>query len=196
MYGFEPEGGPRCRGTDFSPKRLSRSCARWTVLTSQGQSVADACRSPRPRPQEHPMPRAECDRLTETFGREEIAQLSERARAGNEIWLQRRDRCGCPKRTSAHFIKRCATILNDGLRSAEPGERTQLGEYAPGPWLDRVLTSDRGLNRSRSISAFGRYPVIGGTQFYSPRCAKSRHEHSGERTVDPVDLKPLAQDGN
>ena len=25
MYGFEPEGGPRCRGRDTIPKRLSRS---------------------------------------------------------------------------------------------------------------------------------------------------------------------------
>ena len=28
MYGFEPEGGPRCRGRDTILKRLSRSCAR------------------------------------------------------------------------------------------------------------------------------------------------------------------------
>ena len=28
MYGFEPEGGSRCRGRDTIPKRLSRSCAR------------------------------------------------------------------------------------------------------------------------------------------------------------------------
>ncbi len=28
MYGFEPEGGSRCRRRDTIPKRLSRSCAR------------------------------------------------------------------------------------------------------------------------------------------------------------------------
>jgi hypothetical protein len=28
MYGFEPEGGPRCRGRDTIPKRSSPSCAR------------------------------------------------------------------------------------------------------------------------------------------------------------------------
>src|SRR6266508_79118 len=45
MYGFEPEGGPRCRGRDTQPEEIVAKLRQVDVLASQGQSVADAVRS-------------------------------------------------------------------------------------------------------------------------------------------------------